>query len=55
MERAAKRKFLGMRIVKVGGKATIAVAPVSLQRLKDTIRRITQRKRGISLKRCCRN
>jgi RNA-directed DNA polymerase len=49
--RSHARKFLGMRIVKVGGKTTIAVAPVSLQRLKDNIRRITQRKRGISLQR----
>jgi len=49
--RSHERKFLGMRIVKVGGKTTMAVAPVSLQRLKATIRRITQRKRGISLQR----
>ena len=49
--RSHERKFLGMRIVKVGGKATIAVAPVSLQRLKEKIRRITQRQRGISLQR----
>lgn len=49
--RSHERKFLGMRIVQGGGKTTIAVSPVSLQRLKATIRRITQRKRGISLQR----
>jgi len=49
--RSHARKFLGMRIVKVGGKTTIALAPVSLKRLKEKIRRITQRNRGISLQR----
>lgn len=49
--RSHERKFLGMRIVKVGGKVMISVSPVSLQRLKAKIRHITRRKRGISLQR----
>lgn len=45
------RKFLGMRFVHWKGRAIIAIAPVSVQRLKDTVRRITKRNRGISLQR----
>lgn len=47
--RPYKRKFLGMRI---WGKerARIWLAPKSLVRFKKTIRRITKRNRGISLK-----
>jgi RNA-directed DNA polymerase len=47
--RCWERKFLGMRIVTVKGNATVAVAPLSLKRLKETIRRLTRRSRGISL------
>ena len=46
-----ERKFLGMRIVHWKGTAIIDIAPLSLHRLKDTIRRITKRNRGISLQR----
>jgi RNA-directed DNA polymerase len=43
-----ERKFLGMRVIGVA-KVRILVAPKSLQRFKETIRRITRRNRGISL------
>lgn len=43
-----ERKFLGYRLL-AGGK--LGIAPVSLQRAKDHIRRITRRNRGISLER----
>jgi len=46
--RPYERKFLGMRIVGAA-KAHISLAPKSLLRLKQTIRRITKRNRGVSL------
>ena len=45
-----KRKFLGMRVVSVRKEKVIAIAPESLKRVKDKIRVITRRNRGISLK-----
>lgn len=47
---ARERTFLGMRIVGKE-KARISLAPISLQRCKTTIRRITKRSRGVSLSR----
>lgn len=46
--RPFERKFLGMRIVGAA-KAHISLAPKSLLRFKQTIRRITKRNRGVSL------
>jgi RNA-directed DNA polymerase len=43
-----ERKFLGHRLLTGGG---LGIAPVSLQRAKDRIRRITRRNRGVSLER----
>ena len=43
-----ERKFLGHRLLPGGG---LGMAPVSLQRAKDRIRRITRRNRGIELSR----
>lgn len=43
-----ERKFLGHRLLQGGG---LGMAPVSLQRAKDRIRRITRRNRGIELSR----
>lgn len=42
------RKFLGHRLL-TGGR--LGIAPVSLQRAKERIRRITRRNRGVSLER----
>ena len=51
--RPCERKFLGMRIV--GSKqAHISLAPKSLLRFKTTIRRITKRNRGVSLRQVLR-
>jgi RNA-directed DNA polymerase len=44
----SERKFLGYRLL-AGGRLTIA--PASLERAKDRIRKITRRNRGISLER----
>ena len=46
--RPFERKFLGMRIVGAA-QAHISLAPKSLLRIKQTIRRITKRNRGVSL------
>jgi RNA-directed DNA polymerase len=46
--RPSQRKFLGYRIVGTK-KARLGIAPKSLKRAKDTIRRITKRNRGVSL------
>jgi RNA-directed DNA polymerase len=46
--RPAQRKFLGYRILGTQ-KARLGIAPKSLKRAKDTIRRITKRNRGVSL------
>jgi RNA-directed DNA polymerase len=43
-----ERKFLGHRLLTGGG---LGIAPVSLQRAKTRIRRITRRNRGVSLER----
>ncbi len=45
-----QRKFLGYRILG-RAKARLGIAPKSLQRAKQTIRRITKRNRGVSLER----
>ncbi len=44
----SERKFLGYRLLS-GGK--LGIAPKSLERAKDRIRRITRRNRGVSLER----
>jgi len=43
-----ERKFLGYRLLVGGG---LGLAPVSLQRVRDRIRQITRRNRGVSLDR----
>lgn len=43
-----ERKFLGHRLLTGGG---LGLAPVSLQRVQERIRRITRRNRGVELKR----
>jgi RNA-directed DNA polymerase len=48
--RPSQRTFLGYRIVG-SKKARLGIAPKSLKRAKDTLRRITQRNRGVSLER----
>jgi len=45
-----ERGFLGYRIVGTA-QAKLSIAPASLKRAKDTIRRITKRNRGVSLDR----
>lgn len=45
--RPVERKFLGYRIVGRKEKARLGIAPQSLKRAKDTIRRITKRNRGV--------
>lgn len=49
--RPSQRKFLGYRIWGRGEKARLSIAPKSLKRAKETIRRITKRNRGVSLAR----
>jgi group II intron reverse transcriptase/maturase len=44
--RPAERKFLGYRIWGNGEKARLHIAPKSLERFKQTVRRLTQRNRG---------
>jgi RNA-directed DNA polymerase len=46
--RPVERKFLGYRIIG-GQEARLGIAPKSLKRFKETIRRITRRNRGVSL------
>jgi RNA-directed DNA polymerase len=46
--RPSQRKFLGYRILG-SHQARLGIAPKSLKRCKDTIRRITKRNRGVSL------
>jgi RNA-directed DNA polymerase len=43
-----ERKFLGHRLLRGGG---LGIAPVSLERARDRVRKITRRNRGISLER----
>ncbi|MDE3077090.1 MAG: group II intron reverse transcriptase/maturase [Chloroflexota bacterium] len=45
VDRPAKRIFLGFRLM----RGRLSIAPDSLKRAKDTIRRITKRNRGVSL------
>jgi group II intron reverse transcriptase/maturase len=47
---AAKRKFLGLRVLGRGEKARLSVTPESRMRLKTELRRITKRNRGVSLR-----
>jgi len=44
----SERKFLGHRLIKGG---TLTIAPKSLQRMKDRVRQITRRNRGVSFER----
>ena len=46
--RPRERSFLGLRI-RGGKEARLSIAPESLKRAKDTIRRLTKRNRGVSL------
>jgi len=46
--RPFERKFLGLRVIGQM-QARLSIAPQSLKRAKDTIRRITRRNRGVSL------
>lgn len=48
--RPSGREFLGYRILHVA-QARLSIAPGSLNRAKDVIRRITKRNRGVSLER----
>ena len=50
VDRAAKRKFLGLRVIGRGEKARLSIAPESRTRLKKELRRITKRNRGVSLR-----
>lgn len=49
--RPRERSFLGLRIRAGKEQAHVGIAPESLQRAKDTIRRLTKRNRGVSLER----
>ena len=51
--RSGERTFLGYRI-RGRAQARLGIAPESVKRAKDTIRRITQRNRGVSLDRVLR-
>ena len=54
VDRSGQRKFLGLRILRHGGKAIFSIAPKSLARLKAKVREITRRSRGVSLERMLR-
>ncbi|MDP3434971.1 MAG: group II intron reverse transcriptase/maturase [Bacteroidota bacterium] len=45
---SGETKFLGYRIVKDG---ILTISPININRLKDKVRKITQRNRGVSLER----
>lgn len=45
--RPVERKFLGYRLIRNKGQVKLGIAPESLKRAKDTIRRITKRDRGV--------
>jgi len=47
---ASKRKFLGLRVIGRGEKARLSIAPESRRRLRQTVRKITKRNRGVSLR-----
>jgi RNA-directed DNA polymerase len=46
---AARRKFLGLRVIGRKEKARISIAPESRTRLKREVRRITERNGGVAL------
>jgi RNA-directed DNA polymerase len=46
---AARRKFLGLRVTGRGEKARLSIAPESRTRLKQEVRRITKRNRGVAM------
>ena len=46
---AARRKFLGLRVIGRGEKARLSIAPESRTRLKQEVRRITKRNRGVAM------
>lgn len=46
--RSEETKFLGYRIV---GKGTLTISPTNINRLKEKVRKITKRNRGVSLQR----
>lgn len=50
VDRAAKRKFLGLRVIGREEKARLSIAPESRARVKKELRRITKRNRGVSLR-----
>ncbi len=50
VDRAAKRKFLGLRVIGRAEKARLSVTPESRARVKKELRRITKRNRGVSLR-----
>ena len=50
VDRAAKRKYLGLRVIGRGQKARLSVALESRVRVKKELRRITKRNRGVSLR-----
>ena len=54
VDRPARRKFLGLRIILRETKAILSIAPKSLERLKAKVREITRRNRGVSLARMLR-
>jgi len=49
VDRAARRKFLGLRVIGGEGKARLSIAPESRTRLKQEVRRISKRNRGVAL------
>lgn len=50
VDRAGRRKFLGLRVIGRGEKARLSIAPESRVRVKKELRRITKRNRGVSLR-----
>jgi RNA-directed DNA polymerase len=50
VDRPSVRDFLGFRVIG-GHKARLSIAPSSRRRVKEVIRRITRRNRGVSLER----
>lgn len=49
VDRPIRRKFLGFSFFRHKGKVKIRLAPQSVQRVKDTIRELTNRTRGMSM------
>jgi RNA-directed DNA polymerase len=50
VDRPIRRKFLGQRVIR-GKPSYLGIHPRSVERLKQSLRRLTRRSRGISLKR----